>query len=326
MNRESELSADFTFRPVAPRAERRAVIDVGTNSVKLLVADVTPDEVIPVWEGSEQTRLGRGFYDTHRLQSDAIAATATAIATFVATASQAGATHLRVIATSAARDAINAQDLTNAIQQEAKVKLEIISGAQEADYAYQGVCTNPALANAALLLLDVGGGSTEFIVGASGRTQFRESYQLGTVRLMERFIVSDPPAAEELSRCRAQVRSFLEQTVAPHLAPFLRRQPSLQLVGTGGTTTVLARMERNLATYDRVLIEATVIPAAQVTRRVEQLWSLPLAARKTQVGLPPNRADVILFGAVIYEAILDVFGLPDLRISTRGMRYAALLP
>src|SRR5438105_3533337 len=125
---------------------RRAVIDVGTNSIKLLVADVAGHDVHPLLEESKQTRLGRGFYETHRLQSDAITMTATAAAKFADAARAQNANSIRVIATSAARDAVNPRDLTDAIEQASGLKVEIISGEQEADWVFQGVTTDPALA------------------------------------------------------------------------------------------------------------------------------------------------------------------------------------
>src|SRR5438045_632569 len=142
---------------------RRAVIDVGTNSIKLLVADVAGQDVVPLLEDSKQTRLGRGFYETHRLQPEAISTTAKAVAKVAEAAREQRAASIRVVATSAARDAVNPGDLTSAIEKACGLKVEIISGEQEADWVFQGVTTDAALAQAPLLLLDVGGGSTEFI-------------------------------------------------------------------------------------------------------------------------------------------------------------------
>src|SRR5258708_1029193 len=183
------------------KSARRAVIDVGTNSVKLLVADITGREVEPVWEESKQTRLGRGFYDTHRLQPDAIDATGKAIAQFSQTARKYQASSVRVIATSAARDAVNAGDLSSAIEKGSGLKMEIISGEQEADWVFQGVTTDPSLAREPLLLLDVGGGSTEIIAGQGTHKYSSQSFPLGTVRLLEKNPPSDPPQKEELTCC-----------------------------------------------------------------------------------------------------------------------------
>ena len=128
---------------------RRAVIDVGTNSVKLLVADVDGQEIRPVSEQSQQTRLGHAFYETHRLQPEAISATATAVAGFAAAAREAQAASIRVIATSAAREALNRDELTSAIEQASGLTVEVISGEQEADLGFQGVTTDPQLAQGA---------------------------------------------------------------------------------------------------------------------------------------------------------------------------------
>jgi exopolyphosphatase/guanosine-5'-triphosphate,3'-diphosphate pyrophosphatase len=302
---------------------RRAVIDVGTNSVKLLVADVAGHEVQPVWEESKQTRLGRGFYETHRLQAEAIDATAKAVSQFGETARKYEASAIRVIATSAARDAVNSKELTSAIESASGLKVEIISGEQEADWVFQGVTTDPTLANELLLLLDVGGGSTEFIAGQGEQKWFRQSFSLGTVRLLEKDPPSEPPKKDELEQCRAWIREFLEKEVKPVVE--LNEGKSPTLVGTGGTTSILGRMEAKLETYDRAKIEATRLSLERVQWHVEHLWSLPLEERKHVVGLPPNRADVILMGVAIYEAIMKTFGFSELRISTRGLRFAAVM-
>ncbi len=311
---------------------RRAVIDVGTNSVKLLVADVAGHEIQPVCEESKQTRLGQGFYETHRLLPEAIANTAQAVAAFVVQSQSLQAQQLRVIATSAARDALNAQDLIAAIERDAGHRLEIISGEQEADWAFLGVTTDPALAQVPLLLLDVGGGSTEFILGCGPQKHFRQSFRLGTVRLLETIPHSDPPTREEFAETRQWVRDFIAEKVRPALARALERETQLQatqrpmlLVGTGGTTTILARMEASLETYDRAVIENTRISLERLRWHAENLWSMPLARREGVVGLPRKRADVILTGMVIFEAVMEEFGFTELRVTTRGLRFAAVM-
>ena len=194
---------------------RRAVIDVGTNSIKLLVADVAGRDVQPVHEESRQTRLGKGFYETRRLQTEPIAHSANAVADFARTARKHGARSIRVIATSAARDAVNPEDLISAIEAASGLKVEIISGGQEAGWAFQGVTTDPELAQAPLLLLDVGGGSTEFILGRGERTHFAHSFPLGTVRLLEKFPHSDPPTRGEFTACRDWLKNFLQDRSPP---------------------------------------------------------------------------------------------------------------
>ncbi|HTV39505.1 MAG TPA: Ppx/GppA phosphatase family protein [Candidatus Sulfotelmatobacter sp.] len=306
---------------------RRAVIDVGTNSVKLLVADVHGSDVVPIMEESRQTRLGKNFYDTHRLQPDAIAQTAEAVAEFANSAREKQSASIRVFATSAARDAINPNDLVAAIAGACHLKLEIISGEQEAEWAFQGATRGTDLAKTPLLLLDVGGGSSEFILGHGGHTSFARSFPLGTVRLMESCPHSEPPTPDDFFRARDWVRTCLEQQVRPALEPVLQREKeagTIQLAGTGGTATILARMELKSDRFDREQIEGTHLSLEKIQSYVKNLWSLPLPRREEIPGLPKSRADVILTGILIYASVMETFGFSELRVSTRGLRFAAI--
>jgi len=305
---------------------RRAVIDVGTNSIKLLVADVRGRDVQPVHEESRQTRLGKGFYETHRLQPETIAHTAAVVWEFGEIAREKSASSVRVIATSAARDAVNPADLTSAIERASGLKTEIISGAREAEWAFQGAATDLELAKAPLLLLDVGGGSTEFILGHGLKKHFAHSFPLGTVRLMEKFPHGDPPTRAEFTKCRDWLKNFLQHEVRPQLEPVLKNESGeIQLVGTGGTTSILARMEKKLDRFDREKIERAVLSFDQIVAHRKNLWKLPLAERKEIPGLPKLRADVILTGVLIYEAVMEEFNFKELRVSTRGLRFAAVM-
>jgi exopolyphosphatase/guanosine-5'-triphosphate,3'-diphosphate pyrophosphatase len=307
---------------------RRAVIDVGTNSIKLLVADVAGREVHPVHEESRQTRLGRGFYETRRLQPEAVACTAEAVWEFAQTAREKNAASIRVFATSAARDAMNPADLTDTIFRASGLKTEIISGAREAEWVFQGVTTDAELAKQPLLLLDVGGGSTEFILGHGKKKSFAHSFPLGTVRLMEQFPHSDPPARGEFLKCRDWLKHFLRAEVRPQLEPALNRERAageICLVGTGGTTSILARIENKLDRFDREKIERTILDFDRIVAHRKRLWRLPLAKRKEITGLPKLRADVILTGVLIYEMVMEEFGFKHLRVSTRGLRFAAVM-
>lgn len=310
---------------------RRAVIDVGTNSVKVLVADVRGREVRPVLETSRQTRLGQGFYESRMLQAGPVADSARAVADFASLARESGARTVRVIATSAARDAVNPQDLIRAIEAVAQVTVEIISGDLEAEWAYAGVTSDPKLGIAPLLLLDVGGGSTEFILGQGGCREFSASFAVGAVRLLEQNPLSNPPRAGDLAACLKEISGFLDSEVVPGLEPALRRGrmgggcSGLHLVGTGGTASILARMELRSDGFDRSRIEGVRFTRAQVAFHLQRLWSVSLEERSRIPGLPAKRADIILTGVAIYQAVMDRFGMNELRVSTRGLRFAALM-
>ena len=310
---------------------RRAVIDVGTNSIKLLVAEVHGRDVRPVLEESQQTRLGQGFYSTHMLQSGPIAHTAEVVAGYAAKARESGAGLPQVVATSAARDAKNQKELTSAIEAACGLPVRVITGEEEANYAFRGVTSDPTFAQEPLLLIDVGGGSAEFILGQGDRIRLAVSFHLGTVRLLQQLDLTDPPQAEQLIACRTRVSRFLQTEVGPKLLPVLSEYSKqfpdsvVQLVGTGGTASFLGAMEAGLTTFDRERLEATRISLERLHWHVDHLWSLSLAERRKIPGLPANRADVILTGAAIYEAIMVYFNFAQLRVSTRGLRFALLL-
>ncbi|HMJ91213.1 MAG TPA: hypothetical protein VK530_15435 [Candidatus Acidoferrum sp.] len=305
---------------------RRSVIDVGTNSVKLLVADVQGHVVAPVFEDSEQTRLGRGFYEGHLLQSDSIIHTANAVAQYAEIARIKDSTGIRVIATSAARDAVNQQELLDAIQRASGLAVEVISGKQEAEWVYRGVRSDPRVVGQRLLILDVGGGSSEFIVGQDEEPEFTQSFPIGSVRFLELLKPSDPPNAAELAHCREFIANIFTETILPRVEPILERARSGTLViGTGGAASILARMEYALDKYSRSKIDGAQISLTSIHEWMQRLWSLPLNERKKIVGLPKKRADVILTGMAIYEAVLQQFGFPVLQASTRGLRFAAVM-
>jgi exopolyphosphatase/guanosine-5'-triphosphate,3'-diphosphate pyrophosphatase len=314
-------SADLAFARM-----RGAVIDIGTNSVKLLVAEVEQDRVLPLLEESEQTRLGQGFYQANRLQAQAIDHTAQAVGRFASKARHCHVDHVRVIATSAARDAVNQADLLRAVRNASGLEVEVISGEQEADWAFTGVQTDPALRDRALLILDVGGGSSEFIVGESAPPRFRRSFPIGTVRLMEQIVPADPPLPNDWTRCHTCLEEALQRDVRPVLQPPLDelKGRELLLVGTGGTTSILAAMELGLRSFDRERIEQVRLTRRVVHSYQERLWGISLQERRRIAGLPPNRADVILFGVAIFLVVMDLFGFDQVRVSTRGLRFAAV--
>ena len=212
------------------------------------------------------------------------------MAEFAARALELNATVTRVIATSAARDALNQGDLVTAIRQASGLPVEILSGEQEADWAFRGVISDPVFASHPLLIVDAGGGSTEFILGEGDRQRFRHSFRLGTVRLIEQLPLGDPPARADWDRFRSVVNDFLAQQIRPVIQAELGMFPSraVQLVGTGGTPGILARIALKLPRFNREKIEAVRLTLQTVQQQRERLWAAPLAERKNIAGLPPG--------------------------------------
>ncbi len=317
--------------PAAKSSDRmgriRAIIDIGTNSVKLLVAEVEGTKVTRLFEDSEQTRLGQGFYESSRLLPEAMLTTAQSVQRWAERAAAFFPERLEVIATSAAREAINQTELLEVVEHESGLRVRVISGETEAAWAYLGVTTNPNLSSKNILVLDVGGGSTEFILGKGLTPLASKSFKLGTVRLLETFPPKDPPTAADLQSVTESVQHLLTTEVAPFLDPYLAQlngEP-LVLVGTGGTSTLLARMALKTQIFDADALDRVELGAKAVIERNQQLWQLPLALRKMIRGLPAPKADVILMGSAIYSAVMRHFKIEQMRISTRGLRFAALL-
>lgn len=306
--------------------QRCAVIDVGTNSVKLLVADVSHGEVIPLLEKSEQTRLGRGFYAEHRLATQAIEETARVVADYARSARSWAVRRTRVVATSAARDAVNQSELLEAIRRTSELSAEVISGEQEAEWAFQGIASDPRFAGRSLLLLEVGGGSTQFVYGRQNRLLYRHSFRLGTVRFLESHPPHDPPTPEDWELLRRVLDPIMEHRIMPQILPILRKDilEEVVLVGTGGTCSLLASISEGLGAFDRQRIESVVFSHKKLLGLRKRLWSQSLAERKNTPGLPSNKADVILTGSAIYERAMAMFHLEPLHISTRGFRFGAL--
>jgi exopolyphosphatase/guanosine-5'-triphosphate,3'-diphosphate pyrophosphatase len=303
--------------------ERHAVIDVGTNSVKLLVADVG-HTLKPVLKLSRQTRLGEGAFRTGRLQPVAIARTAGAVAELAAKAADLRPGSLRILATSATREAANGCELAQAIHRATGLTLEPISGEQEAEFLFRGVTSDPAVGARPVLIVDAGGGSTEWVVGEGGFVSFAQSTRLGTIRLLEEFPPSDPPTSADLERCRRAVADFLREEVRPKLQPVLASfcgRP-VCLAGLGGALKTLARLAS--APHpggERPLL----LRLDQVRSQVDRLWGLASWKRRNLAGLDPEKSDVILAGAVIYEAVMIEFDFAELRASSHGLRSGALI-
>lgn len=303
---------------------RRAVIDVGTNSVKLLVADVG-STIRPVLKLSRQTRLGEGAFRAKRLQPEAIERTVAAVADLSAQATRLRAEEIRVLATCATREGMNSNDLVEAIQQAVGLKVEVITGDQEADYVFRGVTSDPDFVEGPVLIVDVGGGSTEWVVGESGVTRLRLSTPIGTARLLELQPPSDPPTSMDLAECRRLVRALLRSEVRPRLQPVLDEFAGrgLRLICVGGALKALARL-----TAGQTRAEPNVpgrLELAQIQVQVERLWTLSAQERRGLAGVKPEKADVILAGSVIYESVLAEFGFTELFVTQRGLRHGALL-
>lgn len=284
---------------------RRAAIDIGTNSVRLLVADVAQHgssvpQVAIVDRALEITRLGQGFHAGGLLSPEAASRTAAAVEQYVERARSLGAVRPVVAGTYAVRAARNPELLLRRL----RVPVRILSGDEEAALGFRGAVhgLRGVAPTAAVLVVDIGGGSVELTWGTAARgIQKTRSLPVGCVVMTQRFIAHDPPTAEEIAA--------LDGTLAASLDPVLaaaRRDlhPARSLVGVGGTVTTLAAMAQRLARYDPDRVHDFGLPAVEVDRLLSQMRAVPLETRRRLPGLQPERADVIIAGAVVVRRVL----------------------
>jgi exopolyphosphatase / guanosine-5'-triphosphate,3'-diphosphate pyrophosphatase len=301
---------------------RYATIDIGTNSVLLLVAERGDDgRFRAVAERAEITRLGRGVDQTRTLSAEAMENTLSCLATFAAEARSLGAREIAVSATSAARDARNGQQFLDAARQRAGVEVEIISGDLEAQLSFAAVRADfSAEVDRALVVIDIGGGSTELIYGGTGadagKIHYRRSFDVGSVRLTERMVTAHPiPGAE-----RARLSEHLTQTFSALPEP----PAGARLVGVAGTVTTLYAVEHRVDPYDAARVQGGKMSLDEVRALARRLCDLPLEERKALPGMQPKRADVICAGALILVAAMERLSARECVVSDRGLRWGLL--
>jgi exopolyphosphatase / guanosine-5'-triphosphate,3'-diphosphate pyrophosphatase len=201
---------------------------------------------------------------------------------------------------SAERDASNQAELIAGIARETGLYCEVISGEDEAEWVFRGVNMNPEFLGRPLVILDVGGGSTEMIVGEGTLVYYRRSFALGALRIFEQLKPSDPPADRDLAACRSVLDEFMRREIAPSLSPVLREFEASQvrLVGTGGSASVLAKVMENATKPETICEDALLLRKSGVEQTVDRLWGCSTEERARIPGVPPERAKVILTGAL----------------------------
>jgi exopolyphosphatase / guanosine-5'-triphosphate,3'-diphosphate pyrophosphatase len=299
---------------------RVAAIDCGTNSIRLLVADVPEHGAhTDLLRRMEIVRLGQGVDATGRLAPEALERTRRVLEEYAATARQLGATAVRMVATSATRDAANRADFEDMVVATLGQKPDVVTGREEAELSFLGATASLDAAAQAhgnppprppFLVVDIGGGSTEFVLGDSSGVRAARSVDIGCVRLTERHLHSDPPTADEIQRAEADIRTALAEVVAE--VPVAE---AASLVGLAGSVTTVAALALELPAYDPVAIHGSRIPVGAVRSVAAGLLT---ASRERRAALPvmhPGRVDVIGAGALVLRVLMDAFALDEVVVS-----------
>lgn len=298
---------------------RVGAVDIGTNSTRLLVADVDERRLADVERETRVTRLGEGVDGRRRLLPVPIARVRNVLTDYRRTLEQLGAERTLAIATSAIRDAENGEAFLGEVEWSYGFETRLLSGHDEALMVFRGVTTDRPLEEGTVIV-DVGGGSTELVAGGPDGVRWHDSLDIGSVRLTERFLPSDPPRESELEACAAATRALLAERVPDDVRAATRAG-----IGVAGTVTSLAALALGLDEYDRARVHGFELTAAVLDEQLERLASVPLAERRELRPLDPDRAPVIVAGAVIAREVVSFFGLSTLEISERDILDGAAL-
>jgi exopolyphosphatase / guanosine-5'-triphosphate,3'-diphosphate pyrophosphatase len=300
---------------------RIAVVDLGTNTTRLLVADVRDSHVEELTRRTSITRLGEGVDAGGELIPSAIDRVFGALEEYKRAIDELGASRTVAVATSAVRDARNGEGFQRELRERFGMEAQILSGDEEARLTFAGATAERPDGRDPVLVLDIGGGSTEFVVGRPGANpSFHVSTQAGSVRQTERHITDDPPPHEQVDALAKDVRDIIEAKVSAAVRSGVRDG-----VAVAGTPTSIAAIDQRLDPYDSTKIHGYRLDVEACERILGMLASLPEPERREVVGLHPDRAPTIVAGAVILVESMRAFGLAEIEVGEHDILYGAAL-
>jgi exopolyphosphatase / guanosine-5'-triphosphate,3'-diphosphate pyrophosphatase len=298
---------------------RVAVVDIGTNSTRLLVADVDDGKVTELERRSTVTRLGRGVDTSGQLAADAIEDVCKTVGDYIAIYEPLSPDVVSAIATSAVRDAENSGAFLAELRERFALQARMLDGVEEARLTYLGASADRSPVDGTLVV-DIGGGSTELVFGSGQEVSFYPSLQAGTVRHTERYLTTDPPAADDLEALADDVRDLIFAELSN--ADFFTVK---QGIAVAGTPTSLAAIEQELDPYDPDRVHGFKLSLDSIQRMCSMLASKTLEERLEVTGLHPGRAPTIVAGVVILIQVMRAFGLNEIEVSEHDILYGAAL-
>ena len=301
---------------------RIASIDIGTNTILLLIADIAADGTLAVVRDEQViARLGKGVDANRRITAETFTRVIGLLQKFKATAEANGASNVVASGTSALRDASNGAELVRDVKSRIGLEINVLSGQEEAELTYRGAVSEflrtPG-AQRSYAVLDIGGGSTELTIGEEGAVLRKASLNVGALRLTERLLKTSPPSAPAISQAVSEVRSWI--STLPRLLP------STHLIGVAGTVTTLAAIDLNLPVYDPKRVSGHFIRLEMIEQIYEKLLTKSVGEMiRTFPQIQLGRADILLAGIIVLIEALKRFGVRGITTSDRGLRYGLAL-
>ncbi|MBR5756688.1 MAG: Ppx/GppA family phosphatase [Firmicutes bacterium] len=293
---------------------RKAIIDIGSNSIKFFVGELAADKTITtVVDTNDIARLGEDLDKTGMINPEPMKRNVESVANFAKQAKELGADEIVAVGTMALRKASNSAEFVQKVKDACGVDVRIIPGEEEARYSYLAILSGLPIGDEDLVIFDTGGGSTEFTYGHGTNLTKSFSVNLGAVRITENYLKGDPVSEDEVKAAIAQIdKEFAEAGVDGR---------PMKLVGMGGTVTSMGAVKHKMVKYDPDVIQGSVLTKADIDEQIKEYSSRTVEQRKELPGLQPKRADVILAGACILKVITDRLGCSELTISDRGVRH-----
>jgi exopolyphosphatase/guanosine-5'-triphosphate,3'-diphosphate pyrophosphatase len=296
-----------------------AAIDVGSNTIRMLIGSFKDNKLHRIYTDRVITRLAQGTAETGRLSENSIAKSVSVLKSLSQTISRYGAAKIKAVGTSAVREAENSKYFIDRAFNETGIHIETISGIREAELSVKGVLIGLENIGSRHLIIDIGGGSTEWIMydgeGVSAGIA-SGTIPMGAVKLLERFIVADPPSPDILNALDKEIEASLKRELPAKIHHEIKTST---LIGTGGTITTLAAIDLELAEYDPERVHMHAIPIEKLYAMRDMLISLPLRERANITGLEPGRADLIIPGIMLTIKILELAGFDELTVSDYGL-------
>lgn len=294
---------------------RYAAIDLGTNTLNLLIAEKRHNKFVPIFEKFQIIRLGEGISATGKIAPAAIERCISAFKLIRTKLNTFGVNHIKCTATSALRDAENGNEIKALIENQFNIPIQIISGGEEADYVLSATKREFNLTDRKVIVFDIGGGSSEITIMQKGKCLIQKSLNIGTVRGTEMFIKSDPPDSNEINDLQSEIDRHLTE---------IDSETADMGIGIAGTVTTLCAIINGIDPYDGKKVHKSILHLKDIAACERKLISCNLETRKKIKGLKPKRAEVISVGAVITRMICEKFGLREIYVSDRGLRWGLL--
>lgn len=297
-----------------------AAVDVGSNTLRIIIGSITDNKLSRIYTDRAITRLAQEIEETGKLSEENITKSISVLKKFSQAISRYGADHIRAVGTSAIREAENSNEFIDRAFKAAGILIEPISGIREAELTIKGVLLGFKDINQPSIIIDIGGGSTEWIAHDSKSANnpiLSGTIPIGSVNLHERFIKTDPPSQGDISAMNSEIKAMLEQGILKRVQNDSFRVRDI--IGTGGTITTLASLDLKLAAYDPEKVQMHGVPIGKLYRIKDMLVSLPLRERANITGLEPGRADLIIPGIMLTIKLLELFKCDEITVSDYGL-------